>query len=198
MNTGAMRNLLKLLVPALLVAAVTAQAQPQPVQATEPLTPDQVAVYHAFLRQYLSESERVGLKGVLNIAKTTTPFKPDSSDIKKGGCLNNFKPINTKTGAHTFTNQFADIKDVRVVNASETAHHGISNPKANKTILREGLLTFSEVIFDPTHQYAAASYSFESPWNRDSGTDIFKLDHGTWKPSHKSFYCLQSVWAKAD
>ena len=190
MRTGAMRKLLKLFVPPLPGAATPAPAQPNPVQATKPLTPDQVAVYRAFLKHYLSED--FGLKGVLNIASTTTPFKADASELN-GGCLKDFKLLNI-SGVHIFSDQFADMKDVRVVNASETARHGISDSKANTAIFREGLFTFSEVIFDRSHHYAAVSYSFELPMSGNSGTEIFKLDPGTWKPAHESILCTFTSW----
>jgi len=189
MNTGAKRNLLKMLFPVLLVSAAAAQVQPRPAMAKKPLTPDQIAVYRAFLKQYLSEDS--GSKGMLNIARTTTPFKAEASELN-GGCLKDFKPLNVTSGVHAFTDQFADMKNVRVVNARETADHGISAPKASEAILQQGLLTFSEVIFDPTHQYAAVSYSFERPMWGNGGIEVFTLDHGVWKPTRRN--CTISSW----
>ncbi len=190
MNTGAMRNSLKLLIPALLATAVAAHAHSKHPMATKPLTPDQVAVYRAFLDHYLSED--FGLKGMLNIAKTTTPFKADASDLN-GGCLKDFTPLPVATGVHAFTNQFAGLKNVRVVDARETTNHGISDPQTNTTIFHQGLFTFSEVAFDPTRHYAAISYSFERPGFGNSGTYVFKLDHGTWRPTLR--LCSGSGWS---
>lgn len=192
MNSGALRKLLKLVLPALLAATVAAQAQPKPVKATKPLTADQVAVYRAFLKHYMSQDS--GTKSVLNIARTTTPFKPDSSDLKKGGCLKEFTPLPKPAGVHTFTNQFAGMKDVRLVDPAKhkfadpgvAIRHGVPVDKAVDAGLAAGLFTFSGVVFDPTHHYAAVGYTFYCGFTcGNGGTEVFKIDHGEWRPTHR-------------
>ena len=102
-----------------------AQTPAQPTLSEVPLSPEQVAVYRAFLLDYVKDAHTQ-----INLSEVTTKFEPDDGDFK--GCMKNFTPTPALTAVHEFGNQFSDLHKIRLVNADK---HQLADPG---TAIRQG------------------------------------------------------------
>lgn len=163
------------------------QAPTQPNISKGPLTRDEIAIYRTFLFSY-----DTGLDAPINVADITVKFDPDPGDLK--GCLKEFATSNSSAELHRFTTEFSDLAKIRMI---DTNTHKIADPgiairqgdsvdHAVKAGFEAGVLTLSEIAFDPTHHFAAFTYSFHcGALCGNGGTVILEMQHGIWKISHR-------------
>ena len=171
---------------------VLGQASSPPAISNQPLTADQIAIYHNFLQSY-----DTGLKAPINLADTTSEFRPDASDLKS--CLKEFGSSVSPQELHRFTAEFSDLRKIHLIDPDT---HKISDPgiairrgesadQAVKAGFEAGVLTLSEITFDPTRHYAAFSYSFHcGALCGNGGTVVYELKNEKWERSKR--FC--SVW----
>lgn len=163
------------------------QASSQPVISNQPLTADQIAIYRTFLFSYARDWHTP-----VNLADLTAEFQSDDSDLHS--CLRGFALPSKPTKVHRFSSEFVDLKKIRMI---DPVTHKISDPgiairrgesvdQAVSAGFQAGVLTLSEIVFDPTHHFAAFSYSFHCGMLCGNGaTVIFELKNGAWKSSKR-------------
>jgi len=180
-----MRGLLLLLA---FVFAGQSNSDAPPKLSSTPLDADRIAVYRAFVAQYLD-----GPRAIINLAQTTSTFAPDKEDFT--GCMKNFPVAKPIVEVHSLEGAFAGEKQVRLV---DPAKHQISDPEDG---MRQGqavddavnmgfdaaLMTLSEIIFDTSRKHAALYYSFHcGRLCGNGGTVIYERKAGKWIPSKSS------------
>ena len=175
--------------------ALPIAAQVHPTLSKSPMTPDQIAVYRAFLISYLHVDST---PGNLNLAQRTSVFDPVKEYEE---CLDGirFEKVGSSTsGVHRFDPQ-AVPSNIALVDAEEqkqtlykTDPHWIyrGNELVNETMEKAfaaGFLTLSEIAFDKKHRYAVFRYWFEC-WGLcgSGGTVIFGKQNGVWVMSKRS------------
>lgn len=152
----------------------------------DPLTPEQMSIYRMFLNQYNN-----GSKAILNIAQDTVPFDADEDDFS--GCMKTFARNSSHASIrHTFRVDAFEKQNARLVDPEKHAirdpgdaiGHGESVDSAVEAGFREGLFTFSEIVFNRSHTRAAFSYSFHCGRLCGHGeTVIFEVTRGQWMRS---------------
>ncbi|HEX5235529.1 MAG TPA: hypothetical protein VFW25_09380 [Silvibacterium sp.] len=189
-----MKNSLVMVCFVLLSSLVLGQTPSESASSKLPLSTDQIAIYRAFLSDY-----NTGLDAPINLSDVTEEFKPDRQDLQ--GCLKGFAPPSTPALLHHFSNEFSDLRNIRLIDA---AHHKISDPgdairkgdsveHAVKAGFEAGVLRISEISFDPTHHLAALTYSFHCGSLCGNGaTVVYELRDGKWARSQKSCTFWQS------
>ena len=168
------------------------QTSSKPAISNQALTSDQITIYRSFLQTY-----NTGLDAPINVADTTSEFKPDPSDLKS--CLKEFGSSVSSQKLHRFTAEFSDLRKIHLIDPNT---HKISDPgiairkgesvdQAVKAGFEAGVLTLSEIIFDPTHHFAAFSYGFRcGALCGNGGTEVYELKNGKWARSKR--FC--SIW----
>ncbi|MGB7190072.1 MAG: hypothetical protein WBD10_08050 [Acidobacteriaceae bacterium] len=187
-----MKILLTLVSLVLLPASLLGQISSKPVVSHTALTADQVAIYRTFLSSY-----NTGLDAQINVADMTSEFMPDPNDFK--GCLKEFGPSTASEDVHRFSTEFSGLRKLRLIDPNThkiadpgiAIRQGVSVNDAVKAGFEAGVLTLSEIIFDPTHHYAAFSYSFHcGSLCGNGGTVVYELKDGKWVKSKR--FC--SFW----
>jgi hypothetical protein len=140
---------------------LSAQDTSKPALSSVPLTSAQIAVYQAFLADYMKDSKRK-----LNLADMTGTFQPDDGDLS--GCMKDFTRSSSALKVHTLTQALGQNQYVRLVDGEtykvddpwDRIKKGQSVDSAVEAGFAAGLLSLSEVIFDKTGQFAAFNYGF--------------------------------------
>lgn len=179
-----MRNLLRNFFTATLYLgslAVIAQQQAAGVVEPPPLTSENILLYHKFLAVYNN-----GSKTMLNIANVTEPFAPGDGD--RTGCLKSFPVTHTSLVHHFPANAFADLNTHLVDphlhqkhDPGDAIRNGEPVDDAVEAGFRAGIFTFSEIIFNATHDRAAFTYSFVcGGLCGHGGTVIYRKTNDKW------------------
>lgn len=157
-----------------LALGVNHAKQPKPRLSKDPLTPEQVAIYRAVLAQYVGKDS----SAALNIANRTEPFGshlPGGEDECSKGL-----PMETVTQppiVHDLSPAVALGPNMVLVDPKRQAklvrkndpdnllhqHKAISDSELHDSVAQAfstGLFTFSEILFDKSHEHALLSYSF--------------------------------------
>jgi hypothetical protein len=178
----------------LLCAATLALMSLTPVAAGDPgLTPDEVAIYRAFLKTYNN-----GSKASLNLGRTTLPF--DQPLHSGDSCLKGLDlDLSAAKTSRPFPSDFGNGLNLRLVDpkAQQQAvrQHDPSNAIRNGSAagpavsagFAAGLLEFSTIAFDKAHRNAVFRFSFYcGGLCGHGGTLIFKKSGGIWKASSKT------------
>ncbi len=169
------------------------QTSSQPIISNSPLTADQIAIYRTFLASY-----NTGLNAPINVATMTVEFNPDPSDLKS--CLKEFGSSIASEKVHRFSTEFSGLRKIRVIDPKthKTSDPGIairqgdSVDQAVKAGFAAGVLTLSEIVFDPTHHLAAFTYSFYcGALCGNGGTVVYEMKNGKWTKSKR--FCSFSM-----
>jgi hypothetical protein len=165
-------------------AGAAGQSSPKPIPSPDPLTAEQMSIYRQFLADYDN-----GAKAVLNVAQITRTFEADDGDL--AGCMKTFNKDNSRAMiVHSFQQDSFPADKVRLVDPEKHVIHdpgtairqGQSVDDAVKAGFAEGLFTFSEIVFDSTHTYAALDYSFHcGSLCGHGGTVVFHKVGEKWK-----------------
>ncbi len=159
--------------PLVLVALLSLplQLQPAPPKVSDqPLTVEQLAVYHAMLVNWFQ-----GEKATVNLADRTDPIdaNDDSFDKKclKGLSLETIPAVRVHRIRREDLAQFDPFeihlvdpevqqKEVSDNDPGKAIREGKSVDDAVRNGFAHGLLTFTEIQFDKSHTHALASFSF--------------------------------------
>jgi hypothetical protein len=169
--------------------AVLVSAQQGPQISSSPFTPEQTAVYQAFLAFYSREESQ----SWLNVAETTYALQPDDGDYS--GCMKGFPRVPPTKVIHRLTEDFGKKNHLHVVDPKIHKIHdpqdGMRNGQSVEAAVRAGvdtgLLTLSEIIFDDNHKRAAFRYDFIcGSLCGHSETVVYERRRGVWKPSKNS------------
>jgi hypothetical protein len=153
-----------------------------------PLTPEQIAVYRAFLLNFGAGSD-----SPINVSDVTEKFQPDDGDFQ--GCMKGFARSQRTTEVHRFSNEFSDLRKIHLVDAKsqkladpgDAIRKGSSVDDAVDAGIAAGVLRVSEILLDSKHHLAAFSYSFIcGSLCGNGGTVVFKLQNGKWKRSNRN------------
>ena len=166
-----------------------AQSPQTPALSTTPLTQEQISIYREFLSGYNN-----GSKAILNVSKTTGTFEAVEGDL--AGCMKSFSKSNSRiTTVHVFPSDTFPADHVRLVDPQKhklrdpgtSIHQGQSVDDAVDAGFASGLFTFSEIVFDNSHNHAALNYSFHcGSLCGHGGTVVFTKEHDKWKQTKQS------------
>ena len=163
-------------------------------KSTTPLSADEVAIYRAVLRQYVSHQA-----GSLNVSATTYPLDSTSpiNHVSDGECLKGITLENLDKVSRSFHDLSADVlpgKNTRLVDPSKqrkivtgndpdkTMREGKSVDTAVTDAFATALFSMSEIAFDKEHHYAVVSYRFWCGSLCGNGaTLVFEKVGGEWK-----------------
>lgn len=165
-------------------------AQTDSVQVlSSSFTQEQIAVYRAFLADYRRGNDA----RTINVAEQTDILEPDDGDYS--GCMKDFPRSSRGKIIHRISNEFAksnrlritDPKSHKISDPQEGMEKGQSVESAVRSGFDSGLLTLSEIIFDPSHQRAALHFSFVcGGLCGHTETVVYEKRHGAWKASRLS------------
>jgi hypothetical protein len=187
-----MKTILALVSLLLLPVSLLGQASPKVIISDTSLTADQIAIYRVFL-----SSSNTGLDAPINVADVTVEFKPDPSDLKE--CLKDFGSPVSSQKLHRSTTEFSDLRKIHLIDPSKhkiadpgiAIRHGDPVDHAVKAGFEAGVLTLSEIIFDPTH-LAALTYDFYcGALCGNGGTVVYEMKNGKWTRSKR--FCSFSM-----
>lgn len=168
--------------------------------SNEPLTPDQIAIYRAFLQNY------AGAPAPVHVANRTDALvdpqaDDDDDDTGVPQCLKRLKIVFEKDAigvAHMLDPSLAipgrfmlvdpDLQAASVEenDPSKTMGAGKRSEDAVNQAFSTGLLSFSEIAFDKKHHVAVMSFSFWCGRSCGHGAIVvFKKKGGQWKISKK-------------
>jgi len=177
------------------VSTVAQVEEPKPQISKEPLTPDQIAIYRAVLKQYLGPDQTP-----LNLANRTDPIELRDQD-SHAECLKGItleKPPSPPV-IHMLDASLAESpvvlvdpnqqrKKVQENDPGNLAREGVSGRSPTQKEMEEavnkafstGLFTLSEILFDKDHRHAVVSYSFVCGRLCGNGTTLVltKTDQG--------------------
>ena len=160
---------------------------------------DELAIYQAVLRQYLSK-EHIPL----NVANRTYPLdlSTHSGKLANQQCLDGIILVNIEAASHSYhdltPNDLAgkgitlvdakkQSKIVRDRDPGNTIRRGTPVEKAVRDAFDTGLFSISEIAFDKEHRYAVVSYSFWCGSLCGNGsTLVFEKIASEWKPTSRS------------
>jgi hypothetical protein len=162
-----------------------AQQTLSPVISNEPISAERIALYRDFLTSYSNGSSAT----VLNISDRTDPFRPEDDD--RTGCLKHFNAADLDTKViHRFSADSFPSRKYRIVDPEthkksdpgDAIRRGEAVDNAVEAGFAAGILTFSEVIFDPSHTHAAFSFSFVCGGLCGHGwTVLYQKQNHTWR-----------------
>ena len=156
------------------ICAMTQEDTPKPKVSDDSLTPEQIAVYRAVLKDYTKGSD-----GALNLANKTEPLDQSDKACFEGieaGVSKVSAPVVHRLGPSLVLNtrivlfdpnrQQKTIKENDPQNLVKKAvddHERINDDQLGdsvKTAFDTGLFTLSEIVFDKEHRRAVVAYSF--------------------------------------
>ncbi len=156
--------------------SVLVRASPQIPQPPQPLTQEQIAVYRAFLADFVTE-----IKIPVRLSDETESFTVSPFDYSR--CMWEFK-TGTVATIHQLGHQFADLPNIKVVSA-EAADETDTVEADSKS----GILRMSEILFDSTHHLAALRYSYHcGGLCGRGGTVVFVNDNGKWQDAGRDCF----------
>ncbi len=195
--------MLRLLAVLICALPMLAPSQEQsPTVSDQPLNPDQIAIYRAFLRGYNN-----GSGDPLNVATKTVALRLEEDEQK--GCLKGivFEDIEpaAKT-VHVFRAENLQAKNVRLVepdaqtkiveeNDPQRLVHAaidgrvVSDRQLDEAVtnaFRTALLQVSEIAFDKTGRFAVMQFSFYcGSLCGHGGTLVFEKRKGRWRQTKR-------------
>ncbi len=147
-------------------------APAEPVKSKVPLSADEIAVYGAVLRQYITSKAT----DRLNVSERTYPFDPDSRGSGvTADCLRGIELQNLAGVAHTFhvlKPNVLTVKNARLVDPGKqsqvvrendpdkTLRKGKSVSEAVHDAYSTALFLLSEIVFDKEKRHAVVSYRY--------------------------------------
>lgn len=163
---------------ALSLAAVAQEEASKPKVSDGSLTPEQIAVYRAVLKDYTKGSD-----GALNLANRTEPFDQSGPMFDKAcfkgievGVAKTSVPVvhrldslqapNTRIVLVDPDRQQETIKENDPQNLVKKAvddHEKVTDEQVDESVkqaFETGLFTLSEIVFDKEHRHAVVAYSF--------------------------------------
>jgi hypothetical protein len=182
-----------------LTAPPAQKDEPKPVISKDPLTAEQIAIYRAVLQDYTQ-----GEDAALNIADVTAPFSNDltgdgscqegiSAPDKGPLVVHRMDPAVALNPKMVLVDPNRQNKTVKKNDPGNAIHSAVADgrpvsdkevEKSVKQAFATGLFTFSEIIFDKDHTYAAVWYSFHCGSLCGRGnTIVLKKVEGKWKIS---------------
>jgi hypothetical protein len=165
----------------LLCVSMPAQQAAAPAIEPSPLNADQLAIYRDFLMHWQGDS-----KMMLNVANITEAFAPLDGD--REACLRAFPKTRTSV-VHRFPPTTFDGLSVHLVDPRlhekkdpwDSIRKGDSVEDAVNAGFAAGIFTFSEMIYNPTHDRVAFTYAFVcGGLCGNGGTIIYKHSEGKW------------------
>jgi hypothetical protein len=164
----------------LLFIVLAAIAAPQG-SADDGLTPDQIAVYRAFLAQYRTASSQP-----INLSNHSVPLAISEAD--RAGCLKGIEPESSTASlaaTHTLTSALWEGSRYRLVDQKEQLAL-IDRNFRSLNIYAFGLLRLSEISFDRPHRYAILSFGFTCGGLCGEGSMmVFERSGTEWKPTNR-------------
>jgi hypothetical protein len=168
--------------------AVTAHAQSdKPKVSEQPLTAEQLAIYREILKDWMNDG-----KHPVHLAIFTTPLENDAENCDKKIVLEKVDP----NLIHRFRTEDlpslglkniglvdpdAQNKEVRENDPGKAISQGKSVDEAVKNGFAHGLVTLSEIRFDPKHEHAIVWYGFRcGGLCGNGGTVILDKKDGKW------------------
>ena len=172
------RFLVAVAVMALSMSSVTQEGTPKPTVSSDSLTPDQVAVYRAVLRDYTKGSD-----GALNLANRTEPVD-ESRPMFDEACFKEIEvgmPKPLATVSHTIEaslvvntrivlidpdrqQKLIDKNDPQnLIKKAVDEHEKVTDEQVDQSVkhaFEVGMFTLSEIVFDKQHRRAVVAYSF--------------------------------------
>lgn len=176
-------------------ASVLGNTRPaEPVKSNVPLCADEIAIYGAVLRQYVTSKAT----DRLNVSARTYPFDPDShANGVTADCLRGIELQNLASVAHTFhvlTPNVLTVKKARLVDPDKqsqvvrendpdkTMRKGKSVSEAVNDAYSTALFSLSEIAFDKEKRHAVVSYRYWCGALCGHGsTLVFEKVGNTWK-----------------
>jgi hypothetical protein len=171
----------------------------KPTKSTTPLSADEITIYRAVLRQYVSHEP-----GWLNVSATTYPLDSISpmNRLLDEECLKGIKLEKLDEVARSFHDLTAEVlpgENMRLVDSSKqgkivrgndpgkTMRKGKSVDSAVKEAFATGLFSVSEIAFDEGHHYAVVSYRFWCGSLCGNGAAlVFEKVGGEWKRTDRN------------
>lgn len=152
--------------------AAFAGGTPKPEMSNDPLTPEQIEVYRAVLKEYLKGSD-----GALNLANRTEPLDQSDKECFKGigvkaasvAIIHKVDPslvLKTKIILVDPDQQQSTIKEndpQKLLKKAIDEHEKVTNEQLDRSVnqaFATGLFTLSEIAFDKEHRRAVVAYSF--------------------------------------
>jgi hypothetical protein len=180
----------------LLAASCVAVSDTSKVKVSKsPLTPEQIAIYNAFLNTYNN-----GAQGIVNLGNQTIALNlsnQDANDCLSGTKLENLAETNSTV--HMIGPEAIDSKKYRLVDAdqqaaqvrkndpSRTMGEGRSVKDAVNAAFASGLLEISEIAFDKVHHHAVMRFRFVCGGLCGHGATVVLEKIGDkWQPTKKS------------
>jgi hypothetical protein len=178
-----------------LLAAASQIEVPKPKIINDPLTAEQVAVYHVVLENWTN-----GTSGTVNLANMTEPLEASDKACLKGtpdGSGSHGPIIHQLDSAQTLSTKFVLVDPDRqaevikgndpqtlIMNAIDN-HNAPSTKQLDDSVTRAfntGLFTLSEILFDKQHRRAVVAYSFRCGMLCGHGNTLVLIRVGqTWK-----------------
>jgi hypothetical protein len=166
----------------------------KPVESAKPLREDEVAIYTAVIREWLS-----GSPASLNISARNSTLKANSLSTALIDCacsagIQLESLLSASHSYHRLTPGILPVEHLRLVDPNGQAtivhdndpntamRHGKSSTGAVESAVANGLFTLSEIAFDAQRKHALVSYSFVCGSLCGSGnTWVFEKAAGEWK-----------------
>jgi hypothetical protein len=153
----------------LTAAVAAAQNEPKPIISPEPLTTEQLAIYHAVISQWMGKDKRK-----VNLAdQTDPPGGMDSSedkDCEKGldlepapAAVHHLRPEDAEQiapGRFRLIDPDSGLNEVKKNDPDNTIRNGGAVDSAVENGFAHGLFTLGEIRFDKSHTHAIVSFSF--------------------------------------
>lgn len=193
-----MRTSGQIVLTLLFIAMAAGENQPKPRLSKDPLTAEQVAIYRAVLVQYVENDS----SAALNIADATEPFSwpDDQKECSKGLSMEaaTRPPIVHRLSPAVVLGPKMVLVDPerqgrlvkqndpqKLVHKAIDQHEPVSDKDLDESVQRAfstGLFTFSEILFDKSHQHAILQYSFWCGSLCGNGkTLVIKKSEGKWR-----------------
>jgi hypothetical protein len=171
----------------------------KPTKSTIPLSADDIAIYRAVLRQFVSHEP-----GLLNVSATTYPLDSISpmNRLLDEECLKGIKLEKLDEVGRSFHDLTADVlpgENMRLVDPSKqttivrgndpdkTMRKGKSVDSAVKEAFATGLFSISEIAFGEGHHCAVVSYRFWCGSLCGNGAAlVFEKVGGEWKRTDRN------------
>lgn len=197
-----MRTSSRILLTLLIMAMAVGEnhARPKPRLSKDPLTAEQVAIYRAVLEQYVendfsaalniaNRTEAMGSawpKGQIGCSKgLTMEAAPQPQIVHRLGLAVALGPNMILVDAKRQAELVKQNDPQKLVHKSLDKHEPVSDKQLDDSVKRAfstGLFTFSEILFDKSHEHAILQYSFWCGSLCGNGkTLVMKKSAGKWR-----------------
>ncbi len=162
----------------------------KPKVSDAPLSADQLAIYHAVVHEWGSESpEGTNLSMFTSLPRG--PIADSNAECLNGhefesvSMVHRIRNEDLSSIAHTGFHLVDPDEHARVVIENDPQRHILNEKDIGKAVdngFAKGLFTFSEVRFDKTHEFAVVSFSFWCGSLCGHGqTWVLKKTDGNWR-----------------